>query len=87
MIDWYFLNIVTLQLAFPICYRSAFLTFRILSFVRSIFPHATFRILHVRDFPHFTGVHESSSYPPVFTAMAVALRTDTDTCNCQNSID
>ena len=24
---------------------------------RSIFLHAELRILHVRDFPHFTGVH------------------------------
>jgi len=49
-----------LQLArwsFQFCYRSAFFTSAFYPSFRSIFPHATFRILHVRDFPHFTGVH------------------------------
>ena len=26
---------------------------------RSTFPHAEFRILHVRDFPHFTGARDT----------------------------
>jgi len=60
-----FFNIVTLQLVFPILLPFRIFHTCIYPSFRSIFQHATFCILHVRDFPHSAFYRSMQSVRPM----------------------